>query len=109
MITCPLLFDLNVLFKSCNFSLSPHLVLLVAEAAPLWSQTQLLRCQPVGVVAQAGDGHGRHQDAADAGHGHQRGEHHAGAGLDTGRHGQRFPIIPLWSRKENESAFCAPS
>lgn len=75
--------------------LSPHLVLLVAEAASLWSQTQLLCCQPVGMVTQAGNGHGRHQDAADAGHGHQRGEHPAGAGLHSGRQGQRLPIIPL--------------
>lgn len=74
----------------------PHLVLLVAEAASLWSQTQLFCCQPVGVVTQAGDGHGRHQDATDAGHGHQCGEHQAGARLDWGRQGQRLPIIPLW-------------
>lgn len=77
----------------------PHLVLLVGEAASLWSQTQLLRRQPVGMVTQAGDGHGRHEDAADAGHGHQRGEHPAGAGLDPGCQGQRLHIIPLWQEK----------
>lgn len=73
----------------------PHLVLLVAEAASFWSQTQLLCRQSVCMVAQAGDGHGRHQDAADAGHGHQHCKHPAGAGLDSGRQGQRLPIILL--------------
>lgn len=72
-----------------------HLVLLVAEAAALRSQAQLLGRQPVGVVAQAGHGHGRHQDAADARHGHQRAEGPAGAGLHRGGQGEGLPFMPL--------------
>lgn len=67
----------------------------MAEAAALWSQAQLLRRQPAGVVTEAGDGHGRHQDATNAGHGHERGKHPAGAWLDSGRQGQWLPLINL--------------
>lgn len=72
-----------------------HLVLLVAEAAALWSQAQLLGCQPVGVVTQAGHSHGRHQDAADARHGHQGAEGPAGAGLHRGGQGEGLTIMIL--------------
>jgi len=82
---------------------SPHLVLLVGEAAALGAQAQLPLRQPVGVAAQADHGHGAHQHAAHAGRGHQGGEQPAGtSGLDPRGQRQRLPIGPLEEEEEEE-------
>ena len=79
-----------------------NLVFLVRDTASLRPQAQLLRGQAVGVVTQAGNGHGSDKNAAHTGHADQREEHSSGALWDPGGLGQALSIISLEEAIERE-------
>ena len=81
-----------------------HLIFEVCDSPSLWSEAQFGGGQVPGVVPQAGDGQRPHQNPTHTGHAHQSEEHPAAAIPHSGCHGQRTPIIPLWTDREGGRA-----